>query len=175
MSVKAVDHAPRKKTTKAILSAAAAVISYTIAYILLYNYNNWTEIPGWFFMPTYGALTALLAFCAAELITTLFQYFMIKHVVTAAIVTLLELTPLPYIWVYLSLSYDSAFEGEGGRIASMWKTAAVIFVIIMLFMTGVNLFKRRCRIKISVEKNDRKSSGEPPLEKGRLALLYLYI
>lgn len=149
MPVKAVAPAPRKKTAKAVLSAAVAVISFTTAFVLLYNCNTWTEIPKWLFMPTYVALTALSAFCAAEFFTALFQYSMTKHMLAAATVTLLELAPFPYIWVFSSLTAYPG--GDGLYIASMWKTVAVFFAIIMLVMTGVNLLKRKHRLKISVE------------------------
>ena len=171
MSVKAVDYASRKKATKPILSASFAVIFYAIAFTILYNSCH--SMPERVFMIVFGLLVTLSSVCAADFVTSLLRYNTAIYMVIAAAVVSVELTPLPYVWVYSSIFLHPL--GYRGYIAERWIINAALFAVIMLLTAGINFLKRRYRIKISVEKNDRKSSGEPPLEKGRLALLYLYI
>ena len=59
MSVKKSDSAPRNKAAKAVLLAAAAAISYTIAFTILYNSCH--SMPERVFMIVFGLLVTLSA------------------------------------------------------------------------------------------------------------------
>ncbi len=171
MSVKKSDSAPRNKAAKAVLLAAAAAISYTIAFTILYNSCH--SMPERVFMIVFGLLVTLSSVCAADFVTSLLRYNTAIYMVIAAAVVSVELTPLPYVWVYSSMFLHPL--GYREYIAERWIINAALFAVIMLLTAGINFQKRRYRIKIVSKKNDRKSSGEPPLEKGRLVLSYLYI
>ncbi|MDE7192766.1 MAG: hypothetical protein K2O14_02245 [Oscillospiraceae bacterium] len=136
------------KAPKAILLAAAALILYTIAFALLYNSCH--DIPRGVFMISFSLLVTLSAQCAADFVTTLSRCNIVKYMVTAAVVTALELTPLPYIWVYSAMDIDPADMGE--HIGRMWRQAAVVFLIVLLLTAGIFFIKRRYRLKIGIEK-----------------------
>lgn len=148
MVAKTAKQLKSSKAAKSILLSVIAVIFGVIAFMLLYNSCH--DLPWGAFVSIFGFFVILSALCAAEFITTLFRYGTIKYMATAAIVTAIELVPLPFIWVYSSLAYDP--DTAEAYFRSMWRNTAVIFLIILLMIAGVNFLKRRYRIKISVEK-----------------------
>lgn len=148
MSVKAVDYASRKKATKPILSASFAVIFYSIAFTILYNSCH--SMPERVFMIVFGLLVTLSSVCAADFVTSLLRYNTAIYMVIAAAVVSVELTPLPYVWVYSSMFLHPL--GYREYIAERWIINAALFAVIMLLTAGINFLKRRYRIKISVEK-----------------------
>jgi thiamine transporter ThiT len=142
-----------EKRAKNLILAIVAVLSAVIAFALHYfcNTNSRANEITLNYLVVLTFFVTLSANCAAGLIVGLFRHGGSgKYMLTAAVVSVLEVIPFPFCRIYFSMSTPSDFAGNFFR--NLYIQAAVIVVVVLLLTAVINLLSKKYKIKVSVEK-----------------------